>query len=167
MLRFPSYDIVFQEVPDEVTLAINISNCPYCCKGCHSPHLQINTGELLNQAALTELLTKYGEAVTCVCFMGGDADPKEVERAAAFIQKTTNNRIKCAWYSGKAVFPEECSLQYFDYIKLGPYVDHLGGLDSPMTNQRFYRIENGKMVDMTSRFTNKRDRHIRQLANAM
>ena len=28
MLKYANYDIVFQEVPDEVTLAINISNCP-------------------------------------------------------------------------------------------------------------------------------------------
>ena len=28
MLKYANFDIVFQEVPDEVTLAINISNCP-------------------------------------------------------------------------------------------------------------------------------------------
>jgi hypothetical protein len=31
-------------------------------------------------------------------------------------------------------------------------VEHLGGLDKPDTNQRFYRIEKGEMIDETSGF---------------
>ena len=38
MLKYANFDIVFQEVPDEVTLAINISNCPNQCVGCHSKY---------------------------------------------------------------------------------------------------------------------------------
>ena len=39
----------------------------------------------------------------------------------------------------------------FDYIKLGPYLAHLGGLRSPRTNQRLYRVELGAMHDITYR----------------
>ncbi|MFA7140937.1 MAG: 4Fe-4S cluster-binding domain-containing protein, partial [Proteiniphilum sp.] len=77
MLKYADYDIVFQEIPDEVTLAINLSGCPYRCKGCHSPQLQENIGEELNEAALSRLLQRYGKTITCLCFMGGDADPEE------------------------------------------------------------------------------------------
>ena len=35
-------------------------------------------------------------------------------------------------------------LALLDYLKLGPYDERFGGLDSPTTNQRFYRIERGK-----------------------
>lgn len=150
MLRFVNYDIVFQEVPDEVTLAINISCCPNRCKGCHSPYLWENTGEILNKVVLMKLLEKYKSAITCVCFMGGDNDPKEINRLAAFVR---NNHIKTAWYSGKQSFPESCSLSNFDYVKLGPYVEKLGGLDSSATNQRFYKIIDEKMIDITNRFT--------------
>ena len=73
MLKYTDYDIVFQEIPDEVTLAINLSNCPNRCKGCHSPYLQQNVGEALTEENLSILLQKYGKAVTCVCFMGGTA----------------------------------------------------------------------------------------------
>ena len=66
MLRYVDYDIVFQEIPDEVTLAINLSNCPNRCKGCHSPHLLENVGESLTEESLGHLLQKYGKAVTCV-----------------------------------------------------------------------------------------------------
>ncbi|GHU88905.1 hypothetical protein FACS1894155_04720 [Bacteroidia bacterium] len=152
MLRFHNYDIVFQEVPGEVTLAINISNCPNSCKGCHSPYLMEDTGEILNENVLTGLLEKYGNAITCICFMGGDSDPQEVERLSFFLRRTTNKRIKIAWYSGRQHLPEDCALRYFDFIKLGPYMEHLGGLDCASTNQRFYRIENETMVDITERF---------------
>lgn len=64
MLRYVDYDIVFQEIPDEVTLAINLSNCPNRCKGCHSPHLLENVGESLTEESLGHLLQKYGKAVT-------------------------------------------------------------------------------------------------------
>ncbi|NDV47209.1 anaerobic ribonucleoside-triphosphate reductase activating protein [Paludibacter sp. 221] len=156
MLRFHNYDIVFQEVPGEVTLAINITNCPNGCKGCHSTHLQKDTGELLDETTLTALLDKYGETITCICFMGGDREPKEVERLSLLVRQATNGRLKCAWYSGKAEFPHECSVQSFDYVKLGPYREQFGGLDSPTTNQRFYRVENGEMVDITFRFRAKK-----------
>lgn len=156
MLRFASYDIVFQEVPGEVTLAINLSNCPNRCKGCHSPYLMEDIGDVLNCHALGILLDKYGKAITCVCFMGGDASPKEVEELAGYVHRTTNKRIKTGWYSGKSALPKEYSLEHFDYIKLGPYIEHLGGLDSVTTNQRFYCINNGMMMDATARFQKKK-----------
>ena len=152
MLKFTNYNIVFQEVPGEVTLAINLSNCPNRCKECHSPHLREDIGEVLDNEALTRLLDKYGSAITCVCFMGGDASPCEVEQCSMFIRNKTEGQIKTAWYSGKSDFPYECSLKNFDFLKLGEYIEHLGGLRSKTTNQRFYRISGGKMTDMTEGF---------------
>jgi anaerobic ribonucleoside-triphosphate reductase activating protein len=155
MLRFLSYNIVFQEVPGEVTLAINLSNCPNGCKGCHSPHLQEDIGERLHEKVIDKLLARYGDAITCVCFMGGDADPQAVERLSLYIRKISRNHLKTAWYSGKPKLPEHCDAGSFDYIKLGPYVEKLGGLDSPDTNQRFYKVEDGEMKDFTARFSKK------------
>lgn len=154
MLRYVSYDVVFQEVPGEVTLAINISGCPNECKGCHSPHLQEDIGQELDFVALSRLLTRYQHAITCVCFMGGDSDPEAVEGLASFV-KTNTSRIKTAWYSGKSQFPRNGSLEHFDYLKLGPYIERMGGLESPITNQRFYKIENNTIVDYTYSFTKK------------
>lgn len=156
MLRFANYDIVFQEVPDEVTLAINLSNCPNRCKGCHSPYLMGNVGEVLSRGALDMLLDKYGKAITCVCFMGGDASPKEVEELAGYVHRKTNGRMKTGWYSGKMALPPECCIEHFDFIKLGPYIERLGGLNSPITNQRFYRVSDGKMEDITSCFQKRK-----------
>ncbi len=153
MLRYHNYDIVFQEVPGEVTLAINLTHCPHRCAGCHSPHLREDRGETLNEHTLSGLLEKYGNAITCVCFMGGDAAPQEVERLAVFLRSLPGQRLKTAWYSGYQHLPEGCSPQYFDYIKLGPYIESLGGLESPSTNQLFYRIINQEMIDVTDLFS--------------
>ena len=43
MLKYANFDVVFQEVPDEVTLAINITNCPNQCPGCHSKNIDYLT----------------------------------------------------------------------------------------------------------------------------
>ena len=152
MLRYTDYDIVFQEVPDEITLAINISNCPNRCKGCHSPYLLKDIGEPLTEENLTVLLRKYGKAITCVCFMGGDASPADIEQLAEYLHRQTVAPVKVGWYSGKSELSPAIDLDFFEYIKLGPYIEHLGGLKSPTTNQRFYRIENGMMKDITYRF---------------
>jgi anaerobic ribonucleoside-triphosphate reductase activating protein len=146
MLRYASYDIVFREIPGEVTLALNLSGCPNRCRGCHSPHLQEDAGEELTQGVLSSLLGAYGSAITCVCFMGGDAAPKEVSHLAQFVRQYA--RWKTAWYSGLPTF-RATDAQVFDYVKLGPYIEDLGGLDSPATNQRLYRIENSRWVDIT------------------
>ena len=148
MLKFHNYDIVFQEIPGEVALAVNISNCPNRCAGCHSPHLQEDTGEDLTESALSVLLEKYGNAVTCVCFMGGDSSPDDLFRLAKFARQFHK---KTAWYSGKSELYEN-ALPFFDFIKLGEYIEKLGGLNAPTTNQRFYKIENKSMIDMTEQF---------------
>ncbi len=146
-----SYDIVFTEVPGEVTLALNLSGCPNACAGCHSPHLQQAVGEGLDETLLAELLKKYGNAATCVAFMGGDADPAEVNRLAEFVKKISG--LKTAWYSGRQELSKGIELRNFDFIKLGPWVEELGPLTSPATNQRFYFIDqNGNLIDRTALF---------------
>ena len=139
MLKCYSYDIVCQEIPDEISLAVNISCCPNRCPGCHSPWLWSNEGEDMTEEMLTLLIGKYSAAITCFCFMGGDAEPLEVMRLAQWI-KSRWPQVKTAWYSGKADLPEGFAITSMDYIKLGPYIEALGGLKSPDTNQALYRI---------------------------
>lgn len=151
MLKFVDYDIVFQEVPDETTLALNLSCCPHRCEGCHSPQLREDIGESLTSEALDALLARY-PYVTCVGLMGGDGDRAALLDMAHYIRSVGK---KVAWYTGSDALPQDFSFSDFDFIKVGPYVAALGGLKSETTNQRFYRIENGKMIDETYRFQRK------------
>ncbi len=139
MIKIYSYDIVCQEVPDEVSLAVNISGCPNRCPGCHSPWLWEDEGEPMTEELMMGLIGKYGKAVTCVCFMGGDARPAEIEAMAKLI-KGRFPHLKAAWYSGREAVPEGFDITSLDFIKLGPYIEALGGLKSPTTNQAIYRI---------------------------
>jgi anaerobic ribonucleoside-triphosphate reductase activating protein len=86
-----------------------------------------DTDEILDEDILIELLKKYSNAITCVCFMGGDVAPQEVEKLSIFLHEITNNCIKTAWYSGKQHLPENFGFRHFDFIKLGLYIKHLGG----------------------------------------
>lgn len=156
MLRLASFDVVFREVPGEVTLALNLSECPNRCPGCHSPHLRERVGEPLDEALLEGLLARYGASISCVCFMGGDSDPREVARLSGRVRELSHGALKTGWYSGREELPPEVDRRQFDYLKLGPYVAQLGGLDSPHTNQRFYRIgPDGGMTDLTSDFLHR------------
>lgn len=151
-MKYVDAKVVFAEVPDEVTLAINISGCPCHCKGCHSPYLGEDTGNSLLPEVLEELIDS-NEGITCVAFMGGDSVPWEVHRLAMFT-KTVFPHLKVAWYSGKDVLHSriELNLHDFDYIKLGPYKEECGPLNSPTTNQRFYKVVDGSLVDITNKF---------------
>lgn len=137
MLKYTEAQVCFSEVPEEITLCINISGCPLHCKGCHSPHLQNDIGEELTPTILSNLITQnYG--ITCVAFMGGDAKTQEVIKLIAWVKE--NTKLKVCWYSGRELNHTE-AYKYLDYLKVGPYKENLGGLNSPTTNQRFYKIK--------------------------
>ena len=152
MLKYVNTGIVFQEIPDEVTLAINISNCPCRCPGCHSRYLWEDIGLPLDTAAIDDFVEQYGNDITCIAFMGGDGDPRGVGQLAEYIHEE-HPQFHVAWYSGRIRIPSVVSVTDFDYIKIGPYIRHLGPLKEPTTNQRLYRIlPDGQMVDITERF---------------
>ncbi|MFI3295648.1 MAG: 4Fe-4S cluster-binding domain-containing protein, partial [Rikenellaceae bacterium] len=108
MLKYTTFDIVFQELPDEVTLAINISGCPNRCAGCHTPELMEDRGEALTEGVLGDLLEHYGRSITAVCFMGGDNSPSEVFSLAGFVRRVSSLRV--GWYSGRGTLPCDLSL---------------------------------------------------------
>lgn len=137
MIKYVDTKVVFQEVPDEVTLAINISNCPCHCEGCHSPYLAEDIGTNLTIEELTRLGTET-EGITCIAFMGGDSDPKRINRLAKWVTEELD--LKVAWYSGRQYIPDEIDVSNFNYIKIGPYIPKLGGLDSENTNQIMYEV---------------------------
>ena len=149
MLKYLNTQVTFSEVPDEITLCINITGCKIGCKNCHSSYLAENIGEELNSFSLKELISN-NKGITCICFMGGDSNPLEVDALAQWVK--INYPIKTAWYSGRQELSKDINLNNFNFIKLGPYIEDLGPLNSKTTNQRFYKVEEGKLVDITNLF---------------
>ena len=154
MLKYVDSKVVFAEIPDEITLAINISNCPCHCEGCHSPYLADDIGEPLDLQHLTDLIDS-SRGISCVCIMGGDANPSEVDDIAQDI-KEYYPELKVAWYSGRQELSKEIELGNFNYIKLGPYIKDKGPLNCRTTNQVMLEIDviQGKVFkkDITAKF---------------
>ena len=147
-MKYLDTKVTFAEVPDEVTLCINITGCKNNCKGCHSSYLAEDIGKPLNWDSLNALIY-INTGISCVAFMGGDNDPKVVNRLA---EKVKSLGLKTAWYSGRQELSKDVNLEYFDYIKLGPYMEEFGPLNSRTTNQRMYKVHDCELEDITSKF---------------
>lgn len=136
MIKYLETLVTFAEIPDEITLCINITNCPCNCNGCHSSYLSKDIGEELNNDVLDKLISD-NSGISCIAFMGGDSSPKEINDLAKYVKDKYS--ISVAWYSGRQELSKDINLDNFDYIKLGPYIKELGPLTSKTTNQRLYQ----------------------------
>lgn len=156
-LKYLGYSIVFQEVPNEVTLAINISGCPHRCEGCHSKYLWEYIGNYISDD-LESLIKKYDGLITCVCFMGGDQNPDEL---ADMLNTIHQKRLKTALYTGKDSIQHIAFrvLGSLDYCKIGHYDEAKGGLDNKNTNQKMlsWNKQDGEWEDITYVFQKRGD----------
>ena len=147
MLRYIDKAIVFQEVPDEITLALEITNCPHTCKNCHSPQLREDIGVVLTNEELENLI-KANPDITCVCLMGGDSDHQDILRIAYIVHL---HKLKLAFYSGDDKI-DWTLLRHLDYYKIGPYIEEKGPLTSKTTNQIMYKINKNVIETITYKF---------------
>ena len=155
MIKYKEFAIVFEEVPDKITLAINITNCQNNCEGCHSPELRQDIGHELNELELESLISQ-NEGINCVCFMGEGKDKDGLLSLARYVKKQ-HPELSVALYSGRteeAFEPDKKRFgKIFDFIKIGPYDKEKGPLNKETTNQRLYSIIGGKeWVDITEKF---------------
>lgn len=149
MVTYDKYDIVFQEIPNEVSLAFTLKNCPNRCVGCHSEHLRKKEGSVLTSELLKRIIDKYSNQITTVLFLGGDAD---VEELLKLIKVVNTSGLKSAVYSGLDKI-NYLLVNELSYYKIGKYDNELGGLNSINTNQILYSIINkfgkNKLIDIT------------------
>lgn len=150
MLKYLNTQVTFAEVPDEITLCINITGCKNGCKNCHSSYLAQDIGTELTFNEVRKLIKK-NSGISCIALMGGDAEPGKINTLASFIINHYGS-IKVAWYSGRQELNNNIDLCNFDYIKLGPYKEEFGPLNSRTTNQRFYKVNGKELVDITNKF---------------
>lgn len=158
MLKYVDIKVVLAEVPDEITLAINISGCPNRCPGCHSPELREDTGAILFEQSI-DAFVRANPGITCIAFMGGDNSPGDINNLCHYI-RCSYPRLKTAWYSGIDHFPNIEYLEDLDYLKIGSYMEAKGPLDDKRTNQIMYKINHKDLhitsiEDITYKFQNK------------
>jgi len=148
-----SASVVLEEIPDKLSLAVEISNCRGSCEDCHSPHLRGDIGEELTPSIIDALIDdNFG--VNCFLFLGEGNDVDALLRLVKHINKKYPS-VDVALYSGLP-HTDKRVWDYFDYVKVGSYKAECGPLNKPSTNQRMYRLERGKgkrsAIDITERF---------------
>lgn len=157
--------VVLEEIPDKLTLAVDISNCQGTCIGCHSPFLRDNVGEELTPGIIDALLAdNFG--VNCFLFLGEGNGHAALMRLARHL-RTAHPELEIALYSGRETVEDDI-WEIFDYVKVGPYIPKFGPLNHRSTNQRLYRLlrpgedapavlekEGRRFADITSRFWHK------------
>ncbi len=136
--------IVFQEVPDEISLCFSITGCKVGCNGCHSTELwNENYGMDLTNENYISWLNKYKGLISCVVFFGGEWQP------SALIYKlliAKNFGLKTCLYSGEKHIDLRVT-QHLDFLKTGAWQAELGGLDSLTTNQIFRDLSTGEKLN--------------------
>lgn len=141
MLKYLYTQVVFSEIPNEVTLGVSISGCQIHCKGCHSRDLWEDKGTPLTIKEIDKLLSN-NQGVTCLLLLGGERDIDSLTTLFAHVYNTYPN-IRTAWYCGLDQIPKNHLniMQFLNYVKIGHYDPELGPLTSPTTNQKLYHIE--------------------------
>ena len=146
-LRYICHTVGVLEVPDEISLIYTISGCPLRCSGCHSADLRNPAlGRRLTAEDLKSMVERYMNLATCVCFLGGEWHPEPLVDLLKVVREVG---LKTCLYTGRDVVDDRIA-QQLDFLKLGPFVPELGGLDSPTTNQRFLDLHSGE--NLTKRF---------------
>lgn len=158
-IKYVDTAVTFSEIPDEISLCINISNCPHRCGNCHSSYLQKDVGNELTPEVLDKLIDN-NKGITCVCFMGEGGRLFDIAYLSSLVHLKHN--LKTAWYTGldfhldnMAKCVERPIACEFDYVKTGPYIESLGPLNKKTTNQRMYKRISEHPVqfeDITNRF---------------
>lgn len=77
--------------------------------------------------------------------MGGEWDAPALTN---LIQVVQSHQKKCALYTGLELqaIPEALR-QELDYLKYGPYMQHLGGLNSKTTNQKLINLKTNEVLN--------------------
>lgn len=148
-LRFSSYDVVLQEIPNEVTLSFTITGCQLACVGCHSEYLwDKNNGEELTDELFLSIVKKYEGVISCVLFMGGEWHFRELIHK---LKMVNDMGFKTALYTGfniKQMYRKPPELiSELTYLKTGKWIEKLGGLNSSTTNQVLMNLKTGENLN--------------------
>lgn len=146
VLKYPvvNTDITFNELPDKMAYAIELGACKQHCVGCHSPELQ---EEDVSLTSLLDILEEAQDAIdagaNAIVVMGGTNNKHITDESLIALLRDLSDIAPTGLYSGSDDEEHDKMIAvegHCTWLKTGPYVDALGGLESTRTNQRFYRI---------------------------
>jgi anaerobic ribonucleoside-triphosphate reductase activating protein len=156
MLNYLYSQVFTKEIPDELSLGFVMTGCNVHCPDCHSKHIWDINCEGLGKPMTIEVLDKTIQQqswVSCILFFGGEWNAPYLNFLFNYLRK--NYDYKLALYSGRDFdfLKKSIVLEQINYVKVGPYISNLGGLDYPSTNQHLYTLKDGAIdEDITHYF---------------
>ena len=153
VLKYPvvNTDITFNELPDKMAYAIELGECKQHCVGCHSPELQEEDVPL---TSLLDILEEAQDAIdagaNAIVVMGGTNNKHISAESLISLLSALSDIAPTGLYSGSEDEEHDKMIAvegHCTWLKTGPYVDTLGGIESERTNQRFYRITGQYDID--------------------
>ena len=99
--------------------------------------------------AVLDRLIDDNFGINCVLLLGEGRDPEAVRSIASYL-RDAHPGLERAIYSGRNEVEDDL-FEFFDYVKVGPYIPERGPLNNRNTNQRLYHHRE----DITSKFWRK------------
>lgn len=97
----------------------------------------------LIDALFADLLNKYKSMISCVLFMGGEWEEEDLINK---LKTAEDNGLNTCLYTGMEDVSDEIK-NHLTWLKTGPWIAELGGLDSPETNQKFIEVKTNKLLN--------------------
>lgn len=137
--------ITLSEIPGKTALFIEIGRCKQGCKGCHSPYLSNGYFTLMPLEDCLLLVKRELEEypdINAILLMGGtNNEGVTLESLKKLIEEMyMDTGIPVGLYSGRPSENLKQLAEWFGlcWLKVGNYVEALGGLECKTTNQRLY-----------------------------
>lgn len=146
MLNYLKKTVCFQEVPNEISLTFSIAGCPNHCFNCSWKNIEAQEkAKPLTNSVYSRYLNKYKGLASCVLFLGGDWETQDL---ITKLKMAKEKGYKTCLYTGCEMNLINNDIKAnLDFIKVGPYIESLGGLSSPKTNQRFIDLIHNKILN--------------------
>lgn len=143
-MKYADISIVLQEVPGEISICFSITGCELKCNGCHSSYLwNKDSGMLLTEEIFTKTLNQYKNLASCILFMGGEWHEKELIN---YLKLAKSLNFTTCLYTGEEEISTEI-LKELTWLKTGPWINKLGGLNRSTTNQKFIEVKTNKKLN--------------------
>lgn len=145
-MKVSSINTSFIDFPNKTSLIVFMSGCNIGCKGCQNPKLQ--NPDYGVDIVVDDIVKEYNSKGLCngIVFSGGDPLYQYGELLAYC--KELCSIADIAVYTGETF--DNVPVELFEYIDLlvtEPYIEELGGLSDPKTNQRCWDIIDGVPVE--------------------
>lgn len=142
-MKIYSTEVSFAEVPDEISLLVNVAGCDLNCPGCHWNEIQDKKIFNFTIDDLMAEIDKNLPLITTVCFMGGEWHHRQL---LSMLRATRERNLSTCLYTGKKSVT--CDLKdNLDFLKTGKWIASRGGLDAETTNQVFMDLNKNEKLN--------------------